>query len=283
MQNLYTHFFTVYRRNLIIFLDKSTNFTEFIQLCIFFSNIDDELLSACSLMLVPNVNYNKITVQDLNKLIGILEADRRYKPNLVFPLFQVYDKSQKGYLTYDEYMTFADKNRSIFDIMIQFRYAITTLMFTPAHWEIMNEKVQSLEFILTYKHEHGKFPPLSPCRYIQWIKSKGPHPYYFDFEPVTEDVGKEQKFALASYLIQFGENIMECLEIILEQQHTYVWDQNKVEETEMNTTATTFTYKPDEKMKYSTVTTARNRYKKSIIVPEETDNVITVVSNETPK
>lgn len=41
-----------------------------------------------------------------------------------------------------------------------------------------------------------------------------------------------------------------------------------IEEDLNNTTATTFTYKLDEHMRYSNVTTSRNKNRKSIIVPE---------------
>lgn len=105
-------------------------------------------------------------------------------------------------------MTFAIKNRSIFDIILQFRRVVTEFMFTPQHWDIINERVQNIGFLMQYQKEHGRSPSLPFCRYIQWLKTKGANPYIFDFHPVTEDVGKETKWALGSYLIQFNETIL---------------------------------------------------------------------------
>lgn len=127
-------------------------------------------------------------------------------------LFQVYDTNHKGYWTLQEYLLYCSENASFLQPITFFRDLFLHTVYNKKDWKVIRTRAQMIPTIEEYRRTHnGSFPKTSFVEYCKVVFGGQSHPYKYDFEPLTNDISRENQIAVVSFMSRYNSSITKCL------------------------------------------------------------------------
>lgn len=162
------------------------------------------------MILVKDVDTSRITLENITELLRLFRFDDIVSALLT--LFQVYDTKHKGYWTLQDYLLYCSENASFLQPITYFRDVFLNTVYSKNDWKVIRERAQMVPMIEEYRKTHnGNFPTTSIIQYFKVVFGGMSHPYKYDFEPLTNDISRENQIAVVSFMSRYNSSITKCL------------------------------------------------------------------------
>lgn len=160
-------------------------------------------------MINEDINPSKITLENLKEVLKICGISSQIvQNNLLMTMFQIYDRYHKGFITFNDYMSFAHQNSQLYNPILAFKRHLISIMFTDYQWSCIEEKLKKIQNTIEYNALHQHKPRQSVCKWIANKINDGFNIYDYDFEPLSNDLDTEIKLAANIFLSRYNHYSM---------------------------------------------------------------------------
>lgn len=161
--------------------NKSFNWNDFFQFTIIFVFSPMFCIFYILLQILPNSD-GLTSLDDLLEFLTMV-GSRTKGEDLVTELFIKYDINHDGFLRYSQVSQLIYESLSLWDAVIDIRYAIISLLYTNEEILTILHRKSRIELIKEYKiFHHNKYKPQSCSDTIKRFLLHKEHPDHYDYE-----------------------------------------------------------------------------------------------------